>query len=190
MSYARYMMIRRLRTLISPSPCSASMVIHSSILVSESAVEFAARIQRTLLHLSRLSKDSQASSGIDPIPITNRIDLEQSGFAIYRPLLDTGTSQLWRCAKAHIPDQNLAQLTRHLLINVLLGSRQLDIHVAVDADQSALVLCLTPLQAHRDLLIDPNHAVSKYTRALIASSSAKLSLACITHARGSLVCIL
>lgn len=42
------------------------------------------------------------------------------------------------------PDQNLAEVARELGVDELLGVAELDVHVAVDADQSALVLGLAP----------------------------------------------
>lgn len=43
------------------------------------------------------------------------------------------------------PDQDLAEVARELGVDELLGVAELDVHVAVDADQSALVLGLAPV---------------------------------------------
>jgi hypothetical protein len=60
------------------------------------------------------------------------------------------------CAKGKesLPDQNLTQRSGHLLVNVLLSSRQLNVHVAVDADETAFVFGLAPLQAYNNFLVD------------------------------------
>lgn len=55
---------------------------------------------------------------------------------------------------SNVPDQDLAQGASHLLVDVLLGAAELDVHVAVDTDESALVLSLAPLQADDDLLVN------------------------------------
>lgn len=52
------------------------------------------------------------------------------------------------------PDENLAQLPRQLVGNELLRVGQLQVEVAVRADQPALVFSLGPLQADDDILID------------------------------------
>lgn len=60
--------------------------------------------------------------------------------------------------RAHnIPYQNLTQDTRHLLINILLRARQLDIHIAVDANKSTLVFGLAPFETDDDFFVDPIH---------------------------------
>lgn len=52
------------------------------------------------------------------------------------------------------PNQNLSQNTRHLLVDPLLRARQLDVHIAVDADESAFVLGLAPFETDDDFFID------------------------------------
>jgi hypothetical protein len=54
----------------------------------------------------------------------------------------------------NVPDENLAQVARELLVNVLLRVGELDVHVAVDADQPALVLGLAPLESHYNIFVD------------------------------------
>ncbi len=44
-----------------------------------------------------------------------------------------------------IPYEDLSEIARLLLVNVLLGAAELDVHVAVDGDEAALVLGLAPL---------------------------------------------
>ncbi len=56
----------------------------------------------------------------------------------------------WR----NTPDQDLAQVARELLVDELLRVGELDVHVAVDADEPALVLGLAPLEPHDDVLVD------------------------------------
>ena len=41
------------------------------------------------------------------------------------------------------------------MIYELHRAAKLDIHITVDADQAAFVLCLTPLQADDDFFVDP-----------------------------------
>jgi hypothetical protein len=55
----------------------------------------------------------------------------------------------------NVPYQNLAENTRHLLVNPLLCARQLNVHVAVDAHKTTLVLCLAPFETDNDLFVDP-----------------------------------
>jgi hypothetical protein len=59
------------------------------------------------------------------------------------------------------PYQNLAENTRHLLINPLLCTRQLNVHVAVDAYETTLVLCLAPFETDNDFLVDPMTVASQ-----------------------------
>lgn len=63
-----------------------------------------------------------------------------------------------------VPDQDLAQNSSHLLVDILLGSTKLDVHVAVDADQLALVLGLAPLESDNDVLVDAATEVSILSR--------------------------
>ena len=51
-------------------------------------------------------------------------------------------------------DEDLAEVARELLVDVLLGVGQLDVEVAVDGDQAALVLGLAPLEPYYDVLVD------------------------------------
>lgn len=53
-----------------------------------------------------------------------------------------------------IPDQYLAQQAGWLVRDILLGARQLQIHVAIDRYKCAFVLDLTPLQANENWLVD------------------------------------
>jgi hypothetical protein len=63
----------------------------------------------------------------------------------------------------NIPNQNLPQRARHLLINPLLCARKLNVHVAVDAYETALVLGLAPFKTDDDLFIDTIHSfISAY----------------------------
>lgn len=43
------------------------------------------------------------------------------------------------------------------MINKFYRAAELDIHIAVDADETASVLCLAPFEANDDFLIDPEH---------------------------------
>lgn len=51
-------------------------------------------------------------------------------------------------------DQDLAERRSHLLVNVLLGVGELDVHVGVDGDEDATVLGLTPFEADDDFFVD------------------------------------
>lgn len=51
-------------------------------------------------------------------------------------------------------DQNLAEGTGAGAADELLCVGQLDVHIEVDGDESAPVLCLAPLEAHDDILVD------------------------------------
>lgn len=62
--------------------------------------------------------------------------------------------------KGHAPDQDLAQVAGELLVDELLGVGQLDVHVAVGADEAPVVLGFAPLQAHDDVLVDAACGVS------------------------------
>lgn len=46
------------------------------------------------------------------------------------------------------PYQHLSERSRELLVDELLGVGELDVHVAVDGDEDALVFGLPPLEAH------------------------------------------
>ena len=50
----------------------------------------------------------------------------------------------------YVPDENLSQTTCTFPVNELLRVGQLNVHVAVDADQSTLVLGLAPFQANEN----------------------------------------
>lgn len=52
------------------------------------------------------------------------------------------------------PNQHLSKTSSTLAIHKLLCSRKLEVHVAVDTDERALVLGLSPLQADDDGLVD------------------------------------
>ena len=82
-----------------------------------------------------------------------------------RPSLCTATSSAPQKAKrnADIPYQHLSQNTCHLLINPLLRARQLDVHITVNANETAFVFCLTPFETDDDFFIDPIHLVSAYS---------------------------
>jgi hypothetical protein len=54
-----------------------------------------------------------------------------------------------------VPYQNLTERTRHLLINPLLCAGQLNVHVAVDAHETTLVLGLAPFETDNNFLVDP-----------------------------------
>ncbi len=64
------------------------------------------------------------------------------------------------------PYQHLTEDTCHLLINPLLRARQLNVHVAIDAHETALVLCLTPFETNNDLLVDSMIVLRKQDSAL------------------------
>lgn len=51
------------------------------------------------------------------------------------------------------PYQHLAERGRQLLVDELLGVGELDVHVAVDRDENALVFRLPPLEAHNYFFI-------------------------------------
>ena len=51
-------------------------------------------------------------------------------------------------------DQDLAQRGSHLLVNVLLGVGELDVHVGVDGDEDAAVFGLSPFEADDDFFVD------------------------------------
>lgn len=55
---------------------------------------------------------------------------------------------------SHIPNQNLTKRAGALAVNVLLGVGELQVHVAVGADETTGVLCVPPLQLDADLLAD------------------------------------
>lgn len=48
----------------------------------------------------------------------------------------------------------MSQVSGRLVVDVLHGAGQLQVEVAIQGDQLALVLGLTPLQAHDDILVD------------------------------------
>lgn len=52
------------------------------------------------------------------------------------------------------PNQNLSQTARTGTIDELLGIGELDVHIRVDADETTLVLGLTPFQTDEDVLVD------------------------------------
>lgn len=47
--------------------------------------------------------------------------------------------------KSNAPDQDLSQVARELLVDELLGVGELNVHIAVGADETAVVFCLAPL---------------------------------------------
>jgi hypothetical protein len=53
-----------------------------------------------------------------------------------------------------LPNQDLTKLSSALIRDILLGASQLQVEVAVGADQAALVLGLVPLQPDDDILVD------------------------------------
>lgn len=57
-------------------------------------------------------------------------------------------------AGGNLPNQDLPQLAGALAVNVLLRVRQLQVHVAVNRHERALVLGLAPLEPHGDRLAD------------------------------------
>lgn len=67
------------------------------------------------------------------------------------------------------PNQNLAEVARELGVDEFLGVAELDVHVAVDADQPALVLGLAPVR--------PAGLV------LVPSSVVIVTVGCLPHAR-------
>jgi hypothetical protein len=71
------------------------------------------------------------------------------------------------------PYQHLAENTRHLLINPLLCARQLNVHVAIDAHETTLVLCLTPFETDYNLLIDSMIVLCKQDSTLRSMTAAK-----------------
>jgi hypothetical protein len=109
---------------------------HPSIFVSP-LFWFAPWIHNTLLHLQNPISQSPSRPSNPP-------------FSVLLPALE----------KFCIPDQDLSQITRLLLINPLLGIRKLNVHITIDANQTALVLGLTPLQADYDFFVDSNFGVS------------------------------
>lgn len=58
-----------------------------------------------------------------------------------------------------LPDQNLTQRAGQLLVDVFLGVAELEVHVRVDADESALVFRLAPLESNKHVLVDPARAL-------------------------------
>jgi hypothetical protein len=56
--------------------------------------------------------------------------------------------------KAKIPYENLPQCPRLLMINVLDRAAELNVHVTIDADQAAFVLCLAPFETDDDFFVD------------------------------------
>lgn len=71
------------------------------------------------------------------------------------------------------PYQHLTEDTRHLLINPLLCARQLNVHVAIDAHETTLVLCLTPFETDNDLLVDSVIVLCKQASALRSMTAVK-----------------
>jgi len=60
-----------------------------------------------------------------------------------------------RAKRMHnLPNQDLSQNTCHLLIDPLLGARQLNVHVTINADETAFVLCLAPFETNDDFFVD------------------------------------
>ena len=55
---------------------------------------------------------------------------------------------------SNIPNQHLSQHAGHLLINPLLCARQLDVHVTIDAHETAFVFGLAPFETDNDLFVD------------------------------------
>lgn len=55
-------------------------------------------------------------------------------------------------------DQDLAQRGSHLLVNVLLGVGELDVHVGVDGDEDATVFGLSPFETDDDFFVDAGGA--------------------------------
>ena len=52
------------------------------------------------------------------------------------------------------PNQHLSELALVLALDVLDGAAELDVHVAVDADEAAGVLGLAPLEADAHVVVD------------------------------------
>lgn len=71
------------------------------------------------------------------------------------------------------PYQHLAENTRHLLINPFLCARQLNVHVAIDAHETTLVLCLTPFETDNDLLVHSLIVLCKQDSALRSMTAVK-----------------
>lgn len=70
------------------------------------------------------------------------------------PSHNTHDNHITHYGDNHVPDQNQAQRTSVLSINVLLRIPQQNVHVGIDALQGTLVLSLTPLQANDKLGAD------------------------------------
>ncbi len=80
---------------------------------------------------------------------------------MYRPSVALPSHYSLKHKKSiNIPNKNLSQDTGHLLINPLLGTRQLDIHITVDAHETALVFCLAPFETDNDFFVDPVSRIS------------------------------
>ncbi len=71
------------------------------------------------------------------------------------------------------PYQHLTEDTRHLLINPFLCARQLNVHVAIDAHETTLILCLTPFETDDDLLVDSMIVLCKQDSALRSVTAVK-----------------
>lgn len=59
---------------------------------------------------------------------------------------------------SNAPDQHLTQGSGTLAVDELLRACELHVHVAVHTDEAALVFCLSPLEAHEDIGVDPTKA--------------------------------
>ena len=76
-------------------------------------------------------------------------------------------------------DQDLAKRGSHLLVNVLLGVGELDVHVGVDGDEDAAVLGLSPFEADDDFFVDaaaPQSVRFENSGATVVAARKRLSL--------------
>lgn len=84
---------------------------------------------------------------------------------LYLPLLPRLSAIHWRTLNPkHIiaSNQDLTKRGGHLLVNVLLGVGELDVHVGVDRDEHAPVLGLSPFEADDDFLVDTVNGELEY----------------------------
>lgn len=102
---------------------------------------FAPEIHNTLLHLFLVSVNSSCC-----------------------PPLFTSNDPNSRREEMLLPNQNLSQYAGHLLINPLLRTRKLNVHVTVDANQPTLVFSLAPFQSDDDLLVNSTRDISNVSR--------------------------
>lgn len=73
----------------------------------------------------------------------------------YFPLPSASSPHIRIRDLGEVPYEHLSQHTRHLLINPLLRARKLDIHVAIDAHETALVFCLAPFETDYYVFVYP-----------------------------------